>query len=151
MAAVATGQATVSGTIAGAGASSQAAAMEAWIAGFTGANPDATINYDPSGSGAGRDQFIGGGVAFAGTDAVPGRRGAAPGPAALRRPDSVLELPVYVSPIAVVYNLRGVDDLQLAPATIAEIFDRQDHQVERPGDRSGQPRQDAARRWRSPR
>ena len=42
--------------------------MEAWIAAFTGPNPDANINYDPSGSGAGRTQFIGGGVAFAGSD-----------------------------------------------------------------------------------
>ena len=60
---------TVTGTISGAGASSQQAAMQAWIAGFTGANPDANINYDPSGSGAGRTQFLGGGVAFAGSDA----------------------------------------------------------------------------------
>jgi len=29
-----------------------------------------------------------------------------------------------VSPIAIVYNLRGVDGLQLAPATLAGIFDR---------------------------
>ena len=44
---------TIAGTIAGAGASSQQAAQEAWIAGFTGANPEANITYDPSGSGAG--------------------------------------------------------------------------------------------------
>ena len=62
------GAASVSGTISGAGSSAQQAAMEAWIAGFTAVSPDATINYDPSGSGAGRDQFTGGGVAFAGSD-----------------------------------------------------------------------------------
>ena len=60
----------MAGTIAGAGASSQQAAQEAWIAAFTGANPDANITYDPSGSGAGRTQFLGGGVAFAGSDAA---------------------------------------------------------------------------------
>jgi phosphate transport system substrate-binding protein len=59
----------LSRTISGAGASSQQAAMQAWIAGITGANPDATVNYDPSGSGAGRTQFVAGGVAFAGSDA----------------------------------------------------------------------------------
>ena len=121
----ATGEATVSGTIAGAGASSQAAAMEAWIAGFTGENPGATINYDPSGSGAGRDQFIGGGVAFAGSDAY---LDAEELPQAQQRcggPDSVVEVPVYISPIAVIYNLPEVADLQLAPATIAKIFNRQ--------------------------
>ena len=60
------GGTALSGTISGAGASSQQAAMQAWIAGFTGANPDATVNYDPAGSGAGRTQFLAGGVAFRG-------------------------------------------------------------------------------------
>ena len=49
------GGTALSGTISGAGSSAQQAAMQAWIAGFTGANPDATVNYDPAGSGAGRD------------------------------------------------------------------------------------------------
>ncbi|HZG91008.1 MAG TPA: phosphate ABC transporter substrate-binding protein PstS [Pseudonocardia sp.] len=115
----------VSGTIAGAGASSQQAAMEAWIAGFTNTNPDATVNYDPSGSGAGRDQFVGGGVAFAGSDAALDEEEL---PAAQERcggPDSVIQLPAYISPIAVIYNLEGVADLNLAPATLAGIFNRQ--------------------------
>ena len=42
--------------------------MGAWKAGFQSANPDVTVNYDPSGSGAGREQFIAGGVQFAGSD-----------------------------------------------------------------------------------
>jgi phosphate transport system substrate-binding protein len=120
-----TGQPTASGTIAGAGASSQAAAMEAWIAGFTGENPDATVNYDPSGSGAGRDQFIGGGVAFAGSDAYLDEEELPQAQLRCGGPDSVLEIPVYISPIAVIYNLPEVSDLQLAPATIAKIFNRQ--------------------------
>ena len=33
-----------------------------------------------------------------------------------------IEFPVYVSPIAVIYNLEGVDDLQLSPETLAQIF-----------------------------
>ena len=60
----------VSGEIAGAGASSQEAAMNAWIAGFGDANPDANISYDPVGSGGGREQFIAGGTAFGGTDSA---------------------------------------------------------------------------------
>ena len=44
---------TVSGNFSGAGASSQQAAVEAWIAGFQGTNPDAKVAYNPSGSGAG--------------------------------------------------------------------------------------------------
>ena len=55
----------VSGTISGAGSSAQAAAVDAWKAGFESANPDATVNYDPVGSGGGREQFLSGAVAFA--------------------------------------------------------------------------------------
>ncbi len=37
----------------------------------------------------------------------------------------MIEIPGYISPIAVIYNLPEVPDLQLAPATIARIFNRQ--------------------------
>ncbi|GAA4702140.1 phosphate ABC transporter substrate-binding protein PstS [Pseudonocardia yuanmonensis] len=114
--------ANVSGTISGAGASSQQAAMQAWIAGFTGANPDATVNYDPVGSGGGRTQFVEGGTAFAGSDAY--LKDQQLEQARTRCGGSVIEVPNYVSPIAVVYKLDGVSNLNLAPATIAGIFDR---------------------------
>ena len=51
----------LSGTLNGGGASSQEAAQNAWRAGFQEANPDVTVNYDPIGSGGGREQFISGG------------------------------------------------------------------------------------------
>jgi phosphate transport system substrate-binding protein len=111
----------LTGTISGAGASSQQAAMQAWIAGFTGANPDATVNYDPSGSGAGRTQFLSGGVAFAGSDAYLKADELTKAQQRCGGGD-VVEVPAYVSPIAVVYNLPGVTDLQLSPATIAGMF-----------------------------
>jgi phosphate transport system substrate-binding protein len=114
--------ANVSGTISGAGASTQQAATQAWVAGFTGSNPDATVNYDPSGSGAGRTQFVAGGVDWAGSDAYI--KGDELAKAQQRCGGDVVELPVYVSPIAVVYNLPGVDDLQLSPSTLAKIFDK---------------------------
>jgi phosphate transport system substrate-binding protein len=110
----------LSGTISGAGSSAQQAAMQAWIAGFTGANPGATVNYDPAGSGAGRTQFIAGGVAFAGSDAYLTADELTQAKA--RCKSDVVEVPAYVSPIAVVYNVQGVTDLQLAPATVAGIF-----------------------------
>ena len=114
------GAPAVSGTISGAGASTQQAATQAWVAGFQKTNPDATINYDPSGSGAGRTQFIAGGVDWAGSDAYI--KGDEATKAASRCGGGVVEVPVYVSPIAVVYNLQGVDNLQLSPSTIAKIF-----------------------------
>jgi phosphate transport system substrate-binding protein len=115
----------VSGTIAGAGASSQQAAMQAWSAGFSELAPDATVNYDPSGSGAGRDQFVANAVQFAGSDAALDEEELPQAQQRCGGPDNVIQIPAYISPIAVVYNLEGVDNLQLAPATIARIFNRQ--------------------------
>jgi len=111
--------AALTGTISGAGASSQAAAMEAWIAGFTAQHPDVTVNYDPVGSGGGREQFVAGGTHFAGSDAYLDEELEA---AKERCGGEVVEVPLYVSPIAVAYNLDGVDELQLRPETIAGIF-----------------------------
>ncbi len=44
--------------------------MAAWKAGFQGSNPDVTVNYDAVGSGGGREQFLAGGVLFAGSDST---------------------------------------------------------------------------------
>lgn len=110
----------LAGTLNGAGASSQEAAVSAWRAGFQSANPDVTVNYDASGSGAGREQFIAGGVAFAGSDAyLEGEELTA---AEERCGGDIVQIPVYVSPIAVIYNLPGVDDLNLSPEALGGIF-----------------------------
>lgn len=114
----------LSGTLSGAGASSQESAMEAWRAGFQSQNPDVTVNYDPAGSGAGREQFLAGGVAFAGSDAALKDEELATSQE-ICGPDGAIDIPVYVSPIAVAFNLPGVDSLNLAPATIAGIFSGQ--------------------------
>ena len=113
----------LTGTLAGAGASSQTAAMEAWIAGFQGSNPDVTVNYDSVGSGAGREQFIAGGVAFAGSDAALDDEELA---AATQRcgGQAPLELPLYASPIALAYNLPGVEELKLTAENAAKIFNQ---------------------------
>lgn len=114
----------LSGEVAGAGSSAQQAAQEAWTAGFQGENSGVTISYDPVGSGGGREQFIAGGsTAFGGSDAP---LDADELPQATKRcaPGELVEIPAYVSPIAVVYNLSGVDELQLSPATIAQIFNQ---------------------------
>jgi len=114
----------LSGSIDGAGASSQEAAMGAWRAGFQTANPDVDVAYDPVGSGGGRTQFLEGGVSFAGTDAALDEEQLAQ---AAERCSSgeVIEIPLYISPIAVIFNLPGVDSLNLSPEVLAGIFDRQ--------------------------
>jgi phosphate transport system substrate-binding protein len=114
---------SLSGNLVGAGASSQDAAQQAWIAGFQTANPDVTIDYDPSGSGAGRETFLEGASDFAGSDrAFNDEEIAAGGFAKCAADSSIVELPLYVSPIAVIFNLEGVDELNLDAATIAGIF-----------------------------
>ena len=55
-----TGGESLSGTLNGGGASSQESAQGVWRAGFQGDNPGVTVNYDPVGSGAGRENFISG-------------------------------------------------------------------------------------------
>jgi phosphate transport system substrate-binding protein len=112
---------TLSGTLNGAGSSAQEAAMAAWQAGFQQAHPDVTVNYDPVGSGGGREQFIAGGIAFAGSDAYLSEDELA-GATKRCSGQAPIEIPDYVSPIAVIYQLDGVEELQLSPATLAGIF-----------------------------
>jgi phosphate transport system substrate-binding protein len=122
----ASGGGDLSGEIAGAGATSQEAAQEAWTANFENENSGATIAYDPVGSGGGREQFNAGGVAYAGSDAaVSEEEGELK--AALKRcePGELIEVPAYVSPIAIIYNLPEVEGLQLSPETLAKIFNQE--------------------------
>jgi phosphate transport system substrate-binding protein len=112
----------LSGTLSGGGASSQEAAQSAWRAGFQNANPDVTVNYDPIGSGGGREQFISGGFPFAGSDAYLSEDEDELANAGERCGGDPIEVPNYVSPIAVIFNVEGVDQLQLSSATIAGIF-----------------------------
>jgi phosphate transport system substrate-binding protein len=113
-----------SGTIAGAGSSAQEAAQEAWKANFESDNSGATISYDPIGSGGGREQFIAGGsTAFAGsdspfdTDELPKATQRCTGGGG-----ELVQIPNYISPIAIIFNLPQVENLQLAPETTAKIF-----------------------------
>jgi phosphate transport system substrate-binding protein len=109
------------GSLAGAGSSAQTAAMTAWQAGFNVQQPGVTFSYDPVGSGGGREQFLAGSIDFAGSDSALSDDELAKAKTACGDA-GVFELPNYVSAIAVVYNLDGVKDLNLAPATIAGIF-----------------------------
>lgn len=110
-------------TLTGAGASSQKAAQDKWVADFQTANPSITVNYSPDGSGAGRSAFTAGAAAFAGSDRPLKDEELGAGKFAGCAADSnALDLPVYVSPIAVVFNLDGIEELTLDPTTLAGIF-----------------------------
>ncbi|PIE34426.1 MAG: phosphate ABC transporter substrate-binding protein PstS [Ilumatobacter coccineus] len=114
----------VSGILIGAGASSQAAAMQAWMAGFREVAPGATVEYDAIGSGGGRDRFLEGAAMFAGSDAVLTEDEFETSRERCAGDQGVIHLPHYVSPIAVAYHLPSLDgtSLRLSPATIAGIF-----------------------------
>ncbi|GAB2815232.1 phosphate ABC transporter substrate-binding protein PstS [Alpinimonas psychrophila] len=113
---------TLTGTLVGAGASSQDSAQKAWTAAFQIANPKVTINYDPTGSGAGRKTFIAGGSAFAGTDSSLSTDELAAPFAACTAGTLPFEVPAYISPIAVIFNVAGVTELNLDASTLAKIF-----------------------------
>lgn len=116
----------LSGTLDGSGASSMAAGQEAWVAAFQTANPGVTVNYNPTGSGTGRDQFEQGLTFFTGSDAYyKDEELATNHPNCAGDTDDVFEFPIWISPIAVIFNLDGIDSLNMAPGTIAKIFSGQ--------------------------
>ncbi len=120
------GEATaeVSGTLVGAGSSAQAAAMQGWQAGFQEANPDATVEYDPVGSGGGRETFLAGGTDFAGSDSALNEEEYTASIDRCAGDQGAINLPHYISPIALPYNLPSLDGetLNLSPEVIAGIF-----------------------------
>lgn len=117
----------LSGEFAGAGASSQKSAVDAWIVGFSASQPQTAISYDPSGSGAGVNTFLTGAVSWAGTDA-PLSRQQLESSRSVCQGKTAFDIPVYISPIAVVYNLSAYglnsrkNPIRLSPGTLAKIF-----------------------------
>ncbi|MGB5951695.1 MAG: phosphate ABC transporter substrate-binding protein PstS, partial [Ornithinimicrobium sp.] len=114
----------MSGTITASGASSQNSAMTAWIAGYQDVQPDVTVTYDAIGSGGGRENFLAGAVALAGSDAYLDEDERA-SVTEVCGDGGALNIPVYISPVAVPYNLPGVEALNLKPDVLAQIFDQQ--------------------------
>jgi len=116
--------AELSGTLIGAGASSQAAAMQGWQAGFQNANSDVTVEYDPIGSGGGRETFLAGGTDFAGSDAALKEEEYQQSIDTCAGDQGAINLPHYISPIALPYNLPSIEGetLNLTPEAIAGIF-----------------------------
>ncbi|MFT4157630.1 MAG: phosphate ABC transporter substrate-binding protein PstS [Microbacterium sp.] len=118
-----TSEAALSGSIVGSGSSAQQVAIQSWTAEFQKTSPNAIVEYDPAGSGAGRESFQQGAVNFAGSDrAFKTDEIAAGGFDACVDGSDIVEIPAYVSPIAIVFTLDGIDSLNLDPETVAGIF-----------------------------
>ena len=115
------GDTSLEGDVTAVGSSAQGPAMAAWRTGFTEKYPRAQVQYSPDGSGAGRGALLAGAVAFAGSDAYLDDEEVA----ASREvcgPDGAFNIPAYVSPISVAFNLPGITELDLDAATVARIF-----------------------------
>ena len=82
------------------------------------------LSYNPTGSGAGREQFIAGNVDFAGSDSALKDDQIA---AAAKRcgGNPAWHVPLVFGPIALAYNIEGADKLVLNGDTIAKIFQGQ--------------------------
>lgn len=106
------------------GASSQSAAMDGWKAGFVAQASDVSVAYDPIGSGGGREMFLEGGAHLAATDVPLDDREYAESVEHCAGEAGAINLPVYISPIAVVYNLPELagTPLRLTGELLAGIF-----------------------------
>lgn len=83
--------------------------------------PGKSVSYNPTGSGAGREQFIAGHVDFAGTDSPLAADQI--GPAAARCDGNpAWDLPLVFGPIALVYNLAEVPALVVSSDALAKIL-----------------------------
>jgi phosphate transport system substrate-binding protein len=115
------------GTLKGEGSSAQKNAIDQVISSFQEANSGATVEYNPTGSGAGITQFLATQVDWAGSDS----------PLKSEEKDGIVQtdkakercggneawnLPMVAGPIAVSYNLQGVDKLVLNPDVTAKMF-----------------------------
>jgi phosphate transport system substrate-binding protein len=100
-------------------------AMRAWQQGFSQAAPDVTVNYDPIGSGGGREQFLSGGTDFAGSDAYLDDEELTQAQERCAGDQGAVNLPNYIAPIAIPFNVEGVDALNLSADVIARIFGQQ--------------------------
>jgi phosphate transport system substrate-binding protein len=83
--------------------------------------PGKQLAYNPTGSGAGREQFIARHVDFAGSDSPLSRDQI--GPAAQRcNGNPAWHLPLVFGPVAIVYHLGGVKQLVVNADVLAKIF-----------------------------
>ncbi len=110
------------GSLRSSGSTAQGKVMEQWIADYNakcGANLNA---YGGGGSGKGIQDFIANQVDFAGSDSALNADQASQAQSQRCANNPALNLPMVTGPIAMAYNVSGVDTLTLTPSVIAGIF-----------------------------
>jgi phosphate transport system substrate-binding protein len=104
------------------GSTAQTNAINAWIKAYQTACSGATINYNPTGSGAGVTAFIANQDDFVGSDSALSVSAGEYSKSQARCASAPMDLPMVVGPIAVAYKLNGVDKLILNGEVTAKIF-----------------------------
>jgi phosphate transport system substrate-binding protein len=105
------------------GSSAQANAVTRFVTAYESVCSGFTLNYTSSGSGAGVSEFIGGQTDFGGTDSpLNAEKGEVEKAKARCGGADAWNLPTVFGPIAVTYNLPGVDGVALDGPTLAKIF-----------------------------
>ena len=108
------------------GSSAQKNAIEEVISSYSSLCSAVTVNYNPTGSGTGRKQFIAGQADWAGSDSalkkvdVDGVVEQTAADTACGSP--AWNIPMVTGPISVPFNVKGVDKLVLTPEVMANIF-----------------------------
>jgi phosphate transport system substrate-binding protein len=105
------------------GSSAQANAVTRFVTAYESACSGFTLNYTSNGSGAGVTEFTGKQTDFGGSDS-PLNADKGETDKAKTRCDGnpAWNLPTVFGPVAVTYNVSGVDGLALDAATLAKVF-----------------------------
>jgi phosphate transport system substrate-binding protein len=108
------------------GSTAQKNAIDVFIQAYQQACPGSNLAYNPTGSGAGVKQFNAGLVDFGGSDsALKSDNGETAAAQQRCKGNPAWNLPMVFGPVAVAYNLSGVQNLVLNGETIAKIFNGQ--------------------------
>jgi phosphate transport system substrate-binding protein len=104
------------------GATAQENAMEQFVFAYVHACPGYTLDYNANGSGAGVTDFVNNLTDLAGSgDPLNPSKGQVDH-AAQRCGSPAWDLPTVFEPIAITYNINGVNSLKLDAPTLAKIF-----------------------------
>ncbi|MEO8829085.1 phosphate ABC transporter substrate-binding protein PstS [Lapillicoccus sp.] len=114
-----------SGSLSAAGSTAQQNAFQQATSAYQGICPEAKVSYNGTGSGAGITSFLANQIDFAGSDSALNADKGEPDKAKASCGSEAWNLPMVTGPIAVSYNLKGVDKLVLTPDLIAKIFSGQ--------------------------
>ena len=108
------------------GSSAQKNAIEEAISSYQEKCQDAKIDYNPTGSGAGIKALVAGQADWAGSDSAL-KKEPKDGKVEVDEANKACgsdawNIPMVTGPIAISYNLQGVDKLVLTPKVVADIF-----------------------------